>query len=954
MVYYYDFESERKLGSWREISRKNGNLLLECEFESEEGEFLLLWDEYRKGAAWEPRILKVNGADAESQDDFHIRNHGIRRSMPFHATAGKNRLTCEIQPRKFKLEEFKMYLLPARPEQKSASGRWKRHPPAPEKYPDAEEFPREGYRNGLGHEVMPGRFGFVKGDGLLDCAMSRFGKVDKMFLCGHPRYLKPFAWAYSLLQEEKEKNARDEIRVNAMSVRWKRNSTSFTYSIASPGIITETTSDSLRISKLEYAGNYQYVLTAGETAALDDFSGDMPENWLLFFGSTEFPDIPLLAVLDRKPRKIEFSRLLTGQLSSIVFHGCSRMVTATPFGFEALDPKSPGDKAFLEDAVRRSRLWSRAFLAFPVGCREFFKTDYSAQKVRIIQEFKYRIFSDDWNTTPLKLAPLPPVLTLCGQALPEGHLDFKFPTKYGKLLGFAGSFSAYTLSMMCTERKYPLRNENSRIPELLGEDLDEYFSFEARFPDNIQSYAYPGAILESYAYACSMINFMPEEKRKFVRDELRKRMPMACDPERKYALLLTDHELLSRTKPGKEDVYRYYMSGDIGKLPMFNLYERREPFTKRSYFLCYFNVSMMLNGGIKDGSREEVAAYPEAFVENDWGIGITFYLLYTSALATGDFSAIEKYWHVIRKIFSYFDIYHDWACMGAGYAEKARTWIEGANFGAFTSFIHMARAVGDTGSCEHAVYLASKMLALCEARFLSAAYFAEQYGVDTWYGNRTFQEEYSPCHNFQYVPKDLNKDRVMPCGISMLTTDAIYPELFESFRKTVPEAHRDMMNRYRKALRSGLNSRNNVEFSYLLVNDALDERIPVPEILKNIALAEQTGRFLQDWHDIHRFENALPKNYLKAQIAAWLEIRKQSLWLENWIGLCVEDAVWRTKEKRAVIRIAATDVRQILCCGIRRTPKAFSFTGKRVSIVEQNPEKLVFSLNGPGILTVDF
>lgn len=954
MVYYYDFEKERKLGFWHETSRANGKCFLECEFESEEGNFILLWDEYRNGAAWEPRILKVNGIDAESQDDFYIRTRGIRRSMSFHAKAGKNRLTCEIQPRKFKLEEFKMYLLPARAEQKPTSGRWTWNPPEPEIYPEAEGFPLEGYKKGLGHKIMPGRFGFAKGDGLLDCAMSRFGKVDKMFLCGHPRYLKPFAWAYSLLQEEEEKEARDEIIVNAMSVRWKRKSTTFTYSIASPGIITETASDSLRISKLEYAGNYQYVLTAGEAFALDEFSGVMPENWLLFFGSTEFPDIPLLVVLDRNPRKIEFTRLPTGQLSAITFHGCSRMVTATPFGFEALDPKHPGDKTFLEDAVRRSRLWSRAFLAFPVGCREFFKNDHSSQKVRIIQEFEYRLLSDEWKTSPLKLAPLPPALTLCGQPLPEGCSDFNFPTKYGKFLGFAGDSSAYTVSMMRTERKYPLRNEKTRISELLGEDLDEYFSFEARFPDDIQSYAYPGAILESYAYACSMINFMPEEKREIVRNELRRRMQMACDPERKYTLLLTDHGLLSKTKPGKEDVYGYYMSDSLGKLTMFNLYERREPFTKRDYYLCYFNVSMMLSGEVKNGSREEVVSYPNPFVENDWGIGITFYLLYTSALATGDFSAIENYWHVIRKIFSYFEIYHDWACMGAGYAEKARTWIEGANFGAFTSFINMARAVGDTESGESAVYLASKMLALCEARFLSASYFARQYGVDAWYGNRTFQEEYSPCHNFQYVPKDLDRDRVMPCGVSMLTTDAIYPELFESFRETVPEAHRDMMNRYRKALRNGLDSRNDVEFSYLLVNDALDERVPVSEILENITLAEQTGRFLQAWHDIHRFENALPKNYLKAQIHAWLEMRKQSLWLESWLGLCVRDAVWQTKEKRAVIHIASTSNRQILRCGIRRPPKAFSFTGKKVSILEQSPEKLVFSLGGSGILTVAF
>lgn len=954
MIYYYDFGSERKLSSWREVSRNGDKILLECEFESSEGDFLLLWDEFRKGAAWEPRILKVNGIDAESQDDFFIRNRGIRRGMAFHAENGKNRLTCELLPRQFRLEEFRMTLLDGRKESKIAHGSRRWNPPTPEEFPENMEIPLEDCRKGVGHKRMPGRFGFTKGDGLLDCAMSRFGKVDKMFLCGHPRYKKPFAWAYSLLQNDSEKTAPDELDVNAVSVRWKRNSTAFMYSIASPGIITETTSDSLKISKLEYAGNYQYVMTSCEVAALDDFSGDMPENWLLFFGCTEFPDIPLLVIPDRKPLKIEFNRLKTGQLTSVILHGCSRMTTATPFGFEALDPKSPEDSDFLEDAARRCRFWGRAFLAFPVGCREYYKNDHAARKVRIVQNFDYRLFSDEWNTSPLKLAPLPPVFTLCGQPLPEGIFDFRFPTKYGNLYGAVSSSSAYSVAMMRTERKYPLRGEDSKIPNLLQEDLDEYFAFESGFSENTQSYAYPGAVLEGYAYGCSMINFMPEEKQKLLRTELKRRLPMACDPDRKYTLLLTDHGFLLSNAPGKEDVRRYYTSPDIVGIPMFNLYERREPFTKRSYYLCYMNVSMMRSGEIRNGSREEVADYPEPFVENDWGIGIMFYMLYTASLASGDFSAIRKYWNVIRKIFIYFDIYHDWACMGAGYAEKARTWIEGANFGAFTSFINMARTVGDYEAEEHGVYLAAKMLALCEARFLSGAYLARQYGVPVWYGNLMFQEEYSPCHNFQHVPENLDPERVMPCGISILTTDAIYPELFESFRQTIPVPHREMMSRYRKALRNGLDSGNNVEFSYLLINDVLDEDIAEKEVRDNLSLAEQTGRLLHEWHDIHRFENALPKNYLKAQLMAWLEMRRHPLWLEDWSGICVEDAVWKEKEKCAVVKVVFTGGRQILRCGIRRAPKTISFTGKRMEIQKHDQEKIIFRLHGSGILTLAF
>jgi hypothetical protein len=55
---------------------------------------------------------------------------------------------------------------------------------------------------------------------------------------------------------------------------------------------------------------------------------------------------------------------------------------------------------------------------------------------------------------------------------------------------------------------------------------------------------------------------------------------------------------------------------------MYNLYERMVPYTQCCYNLCYFNVSMMLAGDIKEGTREEVLNFPDAFVENDWGIRV--------------------------------------------------------------------------------------------------------------------------------------------------------------------------------------------------------------------------------------------------------------------------------------------------------------------------------------------
>lgn len=953
--YYYDFKTERQLKPWKEIGREGNKILIECDFEAEEGEWILLWDDCPFGNKNSPEILKVNGICAlPSKDDFYIRDHGSRYSRPLQTQAGVNKITCEIiLPPDYKLENFAMQLLPALSKVNAAKGRIERKPIAPEQYPETSAPSVKGFRKGMGHELAAGRFGIRKGDGILDCAMSRFGKVDKMFLCGHPRYRKPYAWSYSLLQDDSELKAKDEVRINAMHVSWKRAATSFTYSIASPGIITENPAGQLRISKLEFAGSYRYVMTSEESAAIDDFSGKMPENWLLFFGSLEFPDVPLMVMLDRKPTRIEFNRLKTGHFSEVVFHGCSRMTTATPFGFEAFDPKTPEDEEFFTDAVKRCRLWSRALLALPVECREYYRNDYEARKIHIVQKFEYKFYSDDWNTCPLRLAPLPPVLTLCMQPLPDGLTDFRFPTKYGYLKGYFSDSCIYSIAMMETMRKYPLRDENSKIPDLLKEDLDEHLEFESRFPVEWQSYAYPGAILEGYAYGCSMLNFMPEKDRETIRAELRRRLPLACDPNRKYTLLKTDHFRLWKEKPGKEEVYQYYTDPKMPRMEMFNLYERIEPYTKCKYYLCYFNCCLISSGFIKEGTREEVLKYPYPFMENDWGIGITMYLIYTAALASGDFSAVRKYWDNLKKIFVYFDVYHDWACMGAGYAEKGWTWVEGANFGAFPSMINMARAVGDDELAERYTYIAAKMLALCEARFLAGQYFARLFHEKTWYGNTFFQEEFSSFCNFQFVPPNLTRERVQPTGVSLLTTDAIYPELFESFRETVPAQHRDMIARFREALLNGMGSNNNVEFSYLLLNNALDETIPEQQVREDIEEAIQTKRFLGEWHDINRFENNLPKNYFKAQLYAWLEMRRHPLWLEHWQGLCVDDALWKGSERKAVLKVTGNEDSAMIRCGIRQPPSQISFSGEKVSW-ELSGNKLLIRLKGTGTLTLSF
>lgn len=220
-----------------------------------------------------------------------------------------------------------------------------------------------------------------------------------------------------------------------------------------------------------------------------DFSpaGTMAENWLLLFGVTEFPDVPILLVFAREPDAVRIRRNRTGRLTALDFHlprpdtgsqARTRVFTATPFGIESFDPAALYGGKCMADAIRRCRFWSRAFLAYPVKCAEYYQPDEAAKKVKIIQQFEYRMFHDAWGTPPLTTAPLPPPLTLLdGRGIAgfdKAVHDYRFPTKYGYLKGAIGrNYAEYTLPHMPRARRFPLRDtRDGRIPDLLADGLD--------------------------------------------------------------------------------------------------------------------------------------------------------------------------------------------------------------------------------------------------------------------------------------------------------------------------------------------------------------------------------------------------------------------------------------------------------------------------------------------------
>ena len=870
----------------------------------------------------------------------------------------------------------------------------------------AQEPIPKGFNPGIGTEPSAGRFGFTKGDGVLDCAMPVLGVIDKLYLCGHPKYLKPYKWTVSLLPPGIDPGKRyhgsyhpaqlglenDAISVNHLCVNWK---TSFnatddfferragskvdfacSYSLGTAGLLVESSDPGISLSMLEYAGNYQYLLLpqAGGVSAIALSEGlhrvtEMTENWVLLLGASEFPDLPILFVFDKAPAEFIVRRTATGRLCSLDFHippKDAKAIIATPFGIESRQPGSPDDMAFIEDAIGRCRFWSRALLAYPIKCREYFRLDEDAEKVEIVQRFDYRIIKDQWGTEPLKTAPLPPPLSILdGSGIVEfgpGVQDFKFPTKYGFLKGRAGADSAsYKIPYMPRERRFPLKDiRDQKLAALLGEDLKEYLDFHEQFKDTWQAYPYAGAAMEPYAWAAPLFNFMDAGSWSRLALKASQRLAHACDQDRQYEYPVIDWGKLMQEMPGAQKVVELYRDPALRKMKLYNWYGRKEPFTGIEYRVCYLNIGLFFSNVIKEGTREEVANLKNPpLIENDWGAGLAFYYMYLCAMISGDFGPLRENWRTVADSFDYFEKLHDWACMGTALSDNGIMWVEGANYGAFTSYVNMAEAIGNRKSYEKGVYLAAKQLALRLAIFRSSqSYFYRFYDCEPWYITKCFYEEVTGyLDEFQNVPTLWKGYRFE--GIYNLTTEGLFPELFSALNRFFPEdfaiVRKLALQFYGEAPAERYSRWGSVqESSSCLMAAALDESYDEARLLGELELVESRDQLIKEWRGVHIYSRLLPKNYFKCQILVLLENRKHPAWLEHWVNLEIFNAVYDRESRKASVEFKLHGERGVARFGVRQKPLKSCLNGVAFEALSLKAGKMEFELFSSGRLELFF
>lgn len=149
---------------------------------------------------------------------------------------------------------------------------------------------------------------------------------------------------------------------------------------------------------------------------------DLAESWLLFwFGDHESMrdrellkdpfDVPFLVSLERKPTAL--SRSEDG--IALAFPESAGYVALMPLYGSRPQPRArtaAWETALPETAAGPARQWNAILKDYPLHCREAYKVDAAEDEVRFQQQFDFLTIHDEWGTKPIRMAPLPPLLSL--------------------------------------------------------------------------------------------------------------------------------------------------------------------------------------------------------------------------------------------------------------------------------------------------------------------------------------------------------------------------------------------------------------------------------------------------------------------------------------------------------------------------------------------------------------
>ncbi len=721
---------------------------------------------------------------------------------------------------------------------------------------------RNSYQEGIGSAIpSAGRFGYSKGDGILDCSVSRFGLLTKPNLFGHPEYRRSRLWQVSILPPgvdsagelnlEYRPSDNESVHADWTGVEWKRTVRAtesyysrkagsevvcnLSYSTLSPFVLMETNDPAVRLSGEPY--RKALIPLASGTVVREARGGvfydrakdgDLAENRILFFGTGEFPEVPLLCILKESPEKI------TGDIDLVFRSSVDWILIGFPFGFEVFSPEDI-NSAWLERAKEQGRFHHSIALARPVKCREYFKIE--EKQVRILQMFDYRILTDSLQTPAVRWAPLPPVLGIPGAngtKVDPRTVSMRFPTKYGPLTGVHDSnYSEYVLPIPSYSYEFPMTPEKTRF-----EDFEAFTQYHTSMTKMMN----PGSHSFLYHWTIPMRMFaqLDETQRTRLEELIRQGLAKVTDPEAKY------------TGPNGKECCMWY--------------RRTEPFSGVKYRMSYLHVGGYRN--LPSCDRETVEHFNRPFIEIDWGNALALYAVCYGAMLTDSWDLVRKQWDVIKEIFDYFLVLQDWACMASAYCENGHAWNDGANYGAYPAFIRMAEMVGDRRSMDLGMYAYAKMCAERVAQFRSSeVYFPQFYNRLPWLCPKTFNEELNPFFQFTNYPEEVLRGGYRHETLYNMTTEGFYQEAMRFYAESIPEGTVRMLKSVENAFGNSMYENIPQPIYHSLTPDFIGGQEQFTYLMLSWYTGYKSAEELQKLVEKAYRNNRLPKEFLGTELS---------------------------------------------------------------------------------------
>lgn len=160
-------------------------------------------------------------------------------------------------------------------------------------------------------------------------------------------------------------------------------------------------------------------------------AAELEEPWLLVWWTNK---PPWVVYLHRKPLALS---LVADGLHLSFAQGAQDVVLLPLHGSSTNVDTRKWPEFLPREPLMRIRYWASALREVPIECENSFTVNN--QFITVRQEFRYHSIRDDWNTKPLKLAPMSPALALTAdEKLKQKLRELEMPTPFGPYTGLEG------------------------------------------------------------------------------------------------------------------------------------------------------------------------------------------------------------------------------------------------------------------------------------------------------------------------------------------------------------------------------------------------------------------------------------------------------------------------------------------------------------------------------------